>query len=229
MNRSDTYQDFYEFILPYIQQQYANNPNIWDDCQTYLTLRHFQELVELNEKYPESNNELKTTMYTLAWATKLTKEYGAPEFWISKYSDPLHPQFYNNQELMDAEEVLNKFLIFPNKTGTLNTHFYMINLNNKSQNNMQKDNWNLHNEKGLHKNCHTEGLEIPWTEVGGEQKESRTSPSICCFLEHNRGYMHAEQKTINSKITEIKHMLKVNTNKKSYRHKMKRANINIKA
>ena len=49
-------------------------------------------------------------MYKLAWASHLSKEYGAPDFLIPKYADPLHPQFYNNQELMEAEEVLNEFL-----------------------------------------------------------------------------------------------------------------------
>ena len=77
-------------------------------------------------------------MYKLAWATKVTEEYGAPEFLIPKYSDPLHPQFYNNQEIMDAEELLNEFLVFPTDTGCLSTHFCNIHLCIQNQNILQK-------------------------------------------------------------------------------------------
>ena len=73
-------------------------------------------------------------MYKLAWATHLAKDYGATEFLIPKYSDPLHPQFYNNQELMEAEEVLNEFLVFPNDNRQLSIYFCVMGALNQDQN-----------------------------------------------------------------------------------------------
>ena len=137
------YQEFHEYILLYVQQQYPNNPNFWRDCQTYLTLCHFQELEKLNDKHPKVNNKRRTTIYKLAWASHLNKEYGAPDFLIPKDSDPLHPQFYNNQELMEAEEVLYEFLVFPGDPGSLSTHYCRLDFINKNSKNPKKDKFGI--------------------------------------------------------------------------------------
>ena len=78
-------------------------------------------------------NKKRTTLYKLAWASHLSREYGAPDLPIPKFADPLHPQFYNNQQFMDAEEVLNEFLVFPTEPEYLHTHFCQISTHNRVQ------------------------------------------------------------------------------------------------
>ena len=184
------YQEFLEYILLYVQQQYRNNPNIWRDCQTYLTLRHFQELEKLNDKHPKMVNKKRTTIYKLAWASHLSKEYGAPDLLIPKYADPLHPQFYNNHELMEAEEVLNEFLVFPGDPGNLSTHFCRINCRERKSKIRRNDHFESSEGKASHKIWKEKGLKNPLTEIGVRGEIPYNHPTISSSKEYTREYFY---------------------------------------
>ena len=112
-------------------------------------------------------------MYKLAWATHLSKEYGAPDFLIPKYSDPLNPQFYSNQELMEDEEVLNEFLVFPSETGKIKVHFWKV---------------TFFHERDAYRDRPKIGVEIPSPKGERGLNPYSEIPRVHKFIEHQGRY-----------------------------------------